>query len=81
MGQPLQVGDQTMAKNFAAFPTGNRFSDFSGSSLLPLAEVEICVLLQIRFTCCGRHIPAIDTIAASLFQLSGDWLSVISSLH
>ncbi len=37
--------------------------------------------LRIRLNCSGKLIPAIDTIAASLFPLSDDWLSAISYLQ
>jgi hypothetical protein len=37
--------------------------------------------LQICLNCSGRLIPAMDTIAESLFPLSDDWLSAISYLQ
>jgi hypothetical protein len=37
--------------------------------------------LRIHLNCSGKLIPATDTISASLFPLSDDWLSAISYLQ
>jgi hypothetical protein len=43
--------------------------------------VEIDMPLRICLNCSGRLIPTIDTIAASLFPPSDDWLSAVSYLQ
>jgi hypothetical protein len=39
------------------------------------------MLLRLRWNCSGKLIPAIGTIAASLFPLTDDWLSAIRYLQ
>ncbi len=46
-----------------------------------LLIAEIGVPLLIHLNCSGRLIPAIGTIAASLFPLSAGWLTAISYLQ
>jgi hypothetical protein len=41
-------------------------------------KAEIGMPLQICLNCSGRLFPAIDTIAATKFLLSDNWLSAIS---
>jgi hypothetical protein len=62
-----------MAKSFTVFPIGNWFSKF-------LAAIDLLLLTDTE-NCSRRLIATIDTIMASLFPLSDDWLSAISYLQ
>jgi hypothetical protein len=68
-----------MAKRFLAFPAGTGSLIFSGRPRRLMAESGM--QRQIRLKCSIRLVPAIDTIAASLFLLVDNWLSTISYLQ
>ncbi len=72
---------KSISDNFPTFPAGNRFYDMQrqqASHYLLIAEIGVPLL--ICFNRSGRLIPAIETIAASLFTQPAGWLTAISYL-
>ncbi len=71
-----------IADNFSTFSVGNQFWDLLPAIGFPLlADSGNWDTATNFLTCSEKLIPAIGSIAASLFPLSADWLPAISYLQ